>query len=167
MLKKNIYVFHVIHFVGGDVPERVLTEVASRYPYQAIVFNNGLHSLHWTPEKVSDDLVRERMGKMANCFIQGAPQAKIFYLNTTPHTAARPEPRKPVAALGELNGVVLRLNQLSAQVMQAKGIAEIDAYNPLTQKLELAIGDGYHWTDKAYQIIAQEVAQKVLPSLGK
>lgn len=167
MLKKNVYTFHCVHFVGGDVPEQALTEMAGRYKFDAIVFNNGLHSLHWTPAQVSDAVVLERMQKLTRCFKNGAPQAKIFYLMTTPHTAARPAPDKPVTALGDKNDVVLRLNTLSAQVMKQEGIEVIDAYALLAAHLDLASGDNYHWQTPAYQLLTQEIASRVLPVLGK
>jgi hypothetical protein len=167
MLKNNVYTFHCVHFVGGDVPEQALTEMAGRYKFDAIVFNNGLHSLGWTPDKVSDALVLERMQKLTRCFKNGAPQAKIFYLMTTPHTAARPAPDKPVSALGDKNDVVLRLNTLSAQVMKQEGIEVIDAYALLAAHLDLAAGDNYHWQTPAYQLLTQEIASRVLPVVGK
>ena len=167
MLKRNVYVFHCCHFVGGDVPEQALTEMAGRYPFDAVVFNNGLHSLHWTADKVSDAVVQDRMRKLAQCFKKGAPKAKVFYLMTTPHTAPKPAPDQPVASLGEKNDVVVRLNTLSAPVMKEAGIELIDVYAVLAKRLELASGDGYHWQGAAYQIITDEIARRVLPALGK
>lgn len=167
MLKKNVYTFHCVHFVGGDVPEQALTEMAGRFKFDAIVFNNGLHSLHWTPAAVSDAVVLERMQKLTRCFKTGAPQAKIFYLMTTPHTAARPAPDKPVTSFGDKNDVVLRLNTLSAQVMKQEGIEVIDAYALLAAHLDLASGDGYHWQAQAYQLLTQQITSRVLPVLEK
>ena len=167
MLKQHVYVFHCVHFVGGDVPEQALTEMAGRFKFDAVVFNNGLHSLGWTPDKVPDALVLERMQKLTRCFKKGAPQAKIFYLMTTPHTAARPAPNQPVKTFGEKNDVVLRLNTLSAQVMKQEGIEVIDAYALLAAHLDLAAGDNYHWQSPAYQLLSQEIAKRVLSVLGK
>jgi len=167
MLKQHVYVFHCVHFVGGDVPEQALTEMAGRFKFDAVVFNNGLHSLGWTPDKVSDALVLERMQKLTRCFKTGAPQAKIFYLMTTPHTAARPSRDKPVTAFGDKNDVVLRLNTLSSQVMKQEGIEVIDAYALLAAHLDLASGDNYHWQSQAYQLLSQQIAGRVLPVLGK
>lgn len=167
MLKHNVYVFHCCHFVNGDVPEKALTEMAGRYKFDAVVFNNGLHSLHWTPDKVPDAVVCDRMRKLARCFKTGAPQAKIFYLMTTPQTAPRPAPDKPVAGLGDKNDVVIRLNTLSRQVMREEGIELIDVYAILSRQLGLAAGDGYHWQGPAYQIITDEIAKRVLPALKK
>lgn len=167
LLGRGVYVFHCVHFVKGDVPERALTEMAGRYTFDAVVFNNGLHSLHWTPDSVSDAVVLERMQKLTRCFRAGAPQAKIYYLMTTPHTAARPETGKPVDALGDKNDVVLRLNTLSAQVMKQEGVEVIDAYALLAPRLDLAVGDNFHWQPQAYQLLSQEIAGRVLPVLGK
>lgn len=161
MLEQKIYVFHCVHFVGGEVPEAALTEMAGRYKFDVIIFNNGLHSLSWTPDKVPDAVVLERMQKLTRCFKQGAPQAKIYYLLTTPHTAARPAPDKPVASLGDKNDVVIRLNTLSSQVMKEEGIDVIDAYSLLSSRLELAAGDGYHWQGPAYQMLSQEIGKRV------
>jgi len=167
MLKHQAYVFHCVHFVGGEVPKAALTEMAGRYQFDAIVFNNGLHSLHWTPDKVSDQVIRDRMRDLAQCFKTGAPQADIFYLMTTPHTAAKPAADQPVDQFGEKNDVVVRLNTISGQVMQEQGIEIIDVYSILAQQLELASGDGYHWSRPAYEIISREISADVLPALKK
>ena len=167
LLKQKIYVFHCCHFVGGDVPETALTEMAGRYRFDAVVFNNGLHSLHWTTNAVSDAVVQDRMRKLAQCFKRGASQAKLFYLMTTPHTAPKPAPGQPVSRMGDKNDVVVRLNTLSAPVMKDEGIEIIDVYEVLAKRLELAAGDGYHWQGAAYQIITDAISKRVLPALGK
>jgi hypothetical protein len=166
MLKQQVYVFHCVGFVGGEVPESAYTEMAGRYKFDVIVFNNGLHSLSWTPDKVPDSIVQERMRKLARCFKTGAPQAKIFYLTTTPHTAARPAPDKPVTSFGDKNDVVLRLNTLSAQVMKEEGIEVIGAYSLLSARLDLAAGDNFHWQAPAYQLLSHEIAGRVSSTLG-
>lgn len=167
MLEQQAYVFHCVHFVGGNVPKEALTEMAGRYEFDAIVFNNGLHSLGWTPDKVSDQLVYDRMRDLARSFKTGAPQARIFYLMTTPHTAPKPEGGKPVESLGDKNDVVVRLNTISEQVMQDEDIEIIDVYSILAEKLELASGDGYHWSSPAYEILTSEISERVLPAIGK
>lgn len=158
MRKKRIYVFHCCHFVNGKVPKRVLEEMSSRFKFNVIVFNNGLHSLHWTPDKVSDQEVHNRMRNMVECFKKGAPQAKIFYLLTTPYTAKRPAPDKPVDSLGDKNKTVIRLNTISRQVMKEESIDVIDVYTPLTKHLDWAHGYHYHWNGQAYKLIAGKIA---------
>ena len=167
LAKHNAYFFHFVGFVGGDVPEKAIADAASSYKFDVVVFNNGLHSLSWTKEAVSDAVVIDRMRKITQSFKKGAPQAKLFYLFTTPHTGPRPAPDKPVASLGDKNDVVIRLNTLSAQVMKEENIEWIDVYTILASKLELANGDKFHWQNPAYEIISQEVAKRVLPLLKK
>lgn len=167
MLKHQVYVFHCCHFVGGDVPKLALTEMAGRYKFDAIVFNNGLHSLGWTPDKVSDEVVHRRMTDLTQCFKTGAPQAKIYYLMTTPQTAPRPAKDKPVESLGDKNDIVVRLNTISAQVMKEQKIDVINIYSILVGQLGLAAGDGYHWKGDAYKIISGELEKRVLPAVGK
>jgi lysophospholipase L1-like esterase len=167
MLKKQVYVYHCSHFINGGVPKRILEEMAGRFKFDAVVFNNGLHSLHWTPEKVSDQIVHDRMRDLTQCFKKSAPQAKIYYLLTTPHTAKRPAPNKPVDSLGDKNDIVIRLNTISEQVMKEENIEVIDVYSVLAKRLELAHGDSYHWHGPAYKIISQEIEKRVLPALNK
>lgn len=167
LLKQQVYVFHCVHFVGGEVPKEALTEMAGRFKFDAVVFNNGLHSLTWTPETVSDEIVHKRYADLAECFLAGAPEAKIYYLMTTPYTAPRPAPDKPVESLGDKNDVVIRLNRISAQVMQDKKIEVIDIYSILEKRLELAAGDRYHWKGDAYKIISGEIQKRLLPVFGK
>ena len=166
-LKHNVYLFHFVGFVGGEVPEDAIASAAASHAFDVVVFNNGLHSLHWTPAAVPDGQVMDRMRKIARSFRRGAPQARLFYLSTTPHTAPRPAPDKPVEGLGDKNDVVLRLNTLSAQVMREEGVEWIDVYPPLAARLDLARGDQYHWQPPAYELISGEVARRVLTALQK
>ncbi len=165
LLKHNVYAFHCTHFVKGEVPKPVIEEMSGRFKFDVVVFNNGLHSLHWTPDKVSDQVIYNRMRDLAQSIKKGAPQAKIFYLLTTPHTAKRPAPGQPVNALGDKNDIVQRLNRISIQVMKAENIPVIDVYTPLTKHLDWARGDGYHWNAPAYKFIAKEIEKNILKSL--
>lgn len=103
----------------------------------------------------------------AKCFKTGAPQAKIFYLITTPHTAPKPDGNKPVDDLGDKNDVVIRLNTISGRVMKEENIEIIDAYDLLAKKLELAGGDGYHWSRPGYEMITSGISRRILPVVRK
>ena len=167
LLKNNIYLFHFVGFVGGEVPEDAIAQAAASHAFDVVVFNNGLHSLHWTPAAVPDEVVIERMRKITRSFRKGAPKARVFYLSTTPHTAPRPAPDKPVEGLGDKNDVVVRLNTLSTQVMQEEVVEWIDVYSLLAARRDLANGDQYHWQAPAYEIISGEVTRRILPALQK
>lgn len=167
LLQNNVYLFHFVGFVGGEVPEDAIARAAASHAFDVVVFNNGLHSLHWTPAAVPDDEVIDRMRKITRSFRTGAPQARLFYLSTTPHTARRPAPDRPVERLGDKNDIVVRLNTLSARVMQEEGVEWIDVYSPLAARLDLANGDQYHWQAPAYELISREVAARILPAVRK
>ena len=158
MREKQVYVFHCCHFVNGRVPKKLIEEMSGRFKFDVVVFNNGLHSLRWTSDKVSDQEVYNRYRDLAEAFKKGAPQAKIFYLLTTPHTANRPAPGKAVVSLGSKNKTVKRLNTIARQVMKDEGVPVIDVYTPLTKHLDWAAGDNYHWHGPAYKFIAAEIA---------
>ncbi len=159
-LQGKVYVDHFCSFVSGTCNTRALTEAAGNRPYDMIFFNNGLHSLHWTPETVSDEEIYNRTRDIVRSFRAGSPNAKLYWLTTTPQTAPRPEDGGPVNALGELNPIVLRINRIAEQVMRDEHVEIIDVYAPLSAHLELAAGDGYHWNGKAYEIIARAVQAK-------
>ncbi len=161
-LEGKVYAYHWIGFVGGIDPkvDGVISQGASVADFKAIFFNNGLHSLSWTPEKATDQQVIDTTRAIVRGFKTGAPKAKLFWIATTPHTARRTEPGKPVTAFGDKNPVVLRINRLAEQVMKEEGVEIIDVYTPLAAKLELAAGDEYHWSSPAYKIISDAIVGK-------
>lgn len=170
-LEGRVYAYHWSHFVGGIDPkvDGLIKQGASIADFNLIFFNNGLHSLSWTPEKATDQQIIDTQRAIVRGFKAGAPRAKLFWIATTPHTARRSEPSKPVDALGDKNPVVLRINRLSAQVMKEEGVEVIDMYTPLAAKLELAAGDEYHWSGPAYKMISDAIVAKtheVLPLKG-
>ncbi|MDO4627850.1 MAG: SGNH/GDSL hydrolase family protein [Planctomycetia bacterium] len=159
-LKGRIYVDHFCGFVGNTCDTVAYTAAAGNRQYDMIFFNNGLHSLHWTPDKVSDEEIYNRTCDIVRSFRAGSPEAKLYWLATTPHTAARPAPGQPVEALGERNPMVMRINRIAEQVMKDENVEILDTYTPLVEQLDLASGDGYHWNGAAYKIIADMVAEK-------
>lgn len=158
LLKDKAHCYHWCHFVGGvgHFPAAAFEAAASVAPFDIIVFNNGLHSLQWTPDKVTDEQIREVVRNMIRAFRKGAPKAKLVWAATTPHTARG----RPVTGLGELNPVVLRINTLADQVVREEKIERVDLYALLQDRLDLAAGDQYHWSGEAYQLIAEALRKK-------
>jgi lysophospholipase L1-like esterase len=166
-LEGKVYAYHWAHFVGGLDPkaDQVIRQGAAVADFDWVFFNNGLHSLSWTEDKASDEQIAETTRAIVRGFKTGAPRAKLFWLATTPHTARRSEPSKPVDALGDKNAVVLRINRIAEQVMKEEGVEVMDMYTPLAAKLELAAGDEYHWQSPAYKIISDAILSKLEASL--
>lgn len=166
-LEGKVYAYHWSHFVGGIDPkvDALIQQGAGVANFDLIFFNNGLHSLSWTPDKATDEQISETTRAIVRGFKRGAPQAKLFWLATTPHTARRSEPGKSVDALGEKNPVVLRINRIAEQVMKEEGVEVIDMYTPFAAKLELAAGDEYHWSSPAYKMISDAIVERAMKAL--
>jgi lysophospholipase L1-like esterase len=161
-LEGKVYAYHWSHFVGGIDPkvDSVIRQGAAVADFKLVFFNNGLHSLSWTPEKATDEQIADTTRAIVRGFKSGAPRAKLFWIATTPHTARRSEPGKAVEALGEKNPVVLRINRIAEQVMKEEGVAVIDMYTPFAERLDLAAGDEYHWSSPAYKMISDAIVAK-------
>ena len=161
-LEGKVYAYHWTHFVGGIDPkvDALIQQGASVADFQCIFFNNGLHSLSWTSENATDQQIADTTRAIVRGFKSGAPHARLFWIATTPHTARRSEPGKPVDALGDKNPVVLRINRIAEGVMKEEGVEVIDMYTPLAAKLELAAGDEYHWSSSAYKMISDAIVER-------
>ncbi len=171
-LGEKIYTFHWGHFAydaaksGNDTTIfQLYRTAAASAQYDVIVFNNGLHSLHWTPDKVSDEQIYITYTQMLKGFQAGAPHAKIYYMLTTPHTERQTDKKIPVQKFGDKNPMVIRLNRIAEKVMKDNNIEIIDAYSPLAAHLQWAVGDQYHWNSEAREMLADMVMQKTFEAL--
>jgi hypothetical protein len=158
LMKDKATCYHWCHFVGhvDSFPTAAFEAAAGVAPFDVIVFNNGLHSLSWSPEKVTDAQIEAVVRNMIRAFRSGAPKAKLVWAATTPHTAKG----RPVTGMGDLNPVVLRINALAEKVIKEEGVESVDLYDLLKDRLDLAAGDQYHWSGDAYQLIAEALQKK-------
>ena len=147
-------------FYGLNAETNAVREaVEACRPLDMIVFNNGLHSLHKTWQKATDEQIREVYRQLVATCRKAAPEAKLVYLNTTPHTA-RKNAQGRVESLGDLDYMVVRLNRLAGEVMESERVPQIDAYRMLERQLSLAAGDCFHWKKEAYSKIADSIRRK-------
>jgi hypothetical protein len=158
LMKNKAYCYHWCSFIGNVdyFPTAAFAAAARVAPFDVIIFNNGLHSLHWSPDKVTDAQIKSVFRNMVQAFRKGAPQAKLIWAATTPQTTKG----RPVTGMGELNPIVLRINTLAEKVMKEEGVDSVDIYALLKHRLDLAAGDQYHWTGDAYQLIANTLQEK-------
>jgi hypothetical protein len=158
LMKDKAYCYHWGHFVGGvgGFPTAAFEAAAAAAPFDIIIFNNGLHSLSWSPDKVSDGQIEAVVRNMVQAFRKGAPKAKLVWASTTPVTAKG----SPVTGLGELNPIVIRINTLAEKVMKEEGVETVDLYALLKDHLNLAAGDTLHWSREGYQLIAEALQKK-------
>ena len=165
LMKDKAYCYHWCHFIGyvDSFPTAAFEAAAGVTPFDVIVFNNGLHSLHWSPDKVTDAQIEAVLRNMIHAFHKGAPKAKLVWAATTPQTAKG----RPVTGMGELNPIVIRINTLAEKVMKEEGVDSVDLYALLKDRLALAAGDQYHWSGDAYQLIAEALRKKCDALLGQ
>ena len=134
-------------------------EVAELAPYKAIFFNNGLHSTSWTEAFVSDQRVLEIYREMVRGFRAGAPQAKLVYVNTTPHVDRKAAGGPKLADTVPAN-VVRRLNRLAERVMKEENVKVLDAYALLGAHPEWT-SDGVHWNNQGREVLADAIAAEL------
>ena len=146
---------------AAGIPTAVLQSLCAIANFDVVVFNNGFHSLHWTAATVSDAEVKASYQTLANTLRGAAPGAKLHYLATTPHTGAIDPAVGHVTALGESNDVVIRLNTLAKEVMDAAEIPYIDGYTLMLGQLAQAKGDHAHWNAPAYSQLARLVFESI------
>lgn len=125
--------------------------------YAAIHFNNGLHGWHLACEdyerglRAYVDLLAER-----------GPGAQLIWAASTPITVV-----DDPATLDEVkNVVVLRRNEVAAEIMAARGLPTNDLYALVVGHAEYKSGDGYHFTEAGKQVQGHAVAAALRPYLG-
>lgn len=165
LMQDKAYCYHWSHFVGSvnTFQTNAFVAAAGVAPFDVIVFNNGLHSLSWSPDKATDAQIENVVRNMIHAFRTGAPKAKLVWASTTPHTAKG----KPVTGFGELNPVVLRINACAEKVAKEERVDIVDLYALLKDRIDLAAGDQFHWTGDAYQLIAEALQAKCAALLEK
>ena len=165
--KANLYHWMSCLYTPGakGVDSRKFAEIGKLAAYDYAVLNNGLHSLGWTPEKVSDEAVLDSYRTLVRTVRRMCkPTARIVYLMTTPRTNRR-NAAGVIEGYDPENEVVLRLNRLAAQVMAEEKVTVIDLYAKLKDRFDLANGDGFHLTDPAYRMIAESICAEILPAV--
>ncbi len=160
-LEGKVYVEHWCHFANNvKVKSELYESVSSSSKIDVIVFNNGLHSTHWTKDKFSDEQIADSYRKIIEGFKRGAPKATLIYLNTTPISDGK-TPR----GLDEKNNVVIRLNDIAKKVMREYNIEVIDVYQMLLAHIEKMSSDKFHWDKFGYKMISNEVERWILKAL--
>jgi hypothetical protein len=144
-------------------------EVLTNGPYELIFFNMGLHG--WPPGRIPEGQFKPLTHKLVASIRDGAPNAKLFWLSTTPITEQDPRPEfwkieeRTYALNSELNPTIIEHNRLAAEVMKEEKVPIIDFYNVLLPRLDTAHGDMFHWREPASKLLAQEIVKAITNNL--
>jgi lysophospholipase L1-like esterase len=129
--------------------------------YDVILFNDiGLHA--WTPGRIPEGQYEPLMRAHLANLRKFAPKAKLIFATTTPMTTKT----KPIALDPEFNPLIVERNQIGAKIMQENQVPIADFYGILVAKLDLAVGDRFHWTKPAYELLARDAACRVAEALA-
>ncbi|HEX9997978.1 MAG TPA: SGNH/GDSL hydrolase family protein [Abditibacterium sp.] len=146
-------------------------EVLANGPYDLIFFNMGLHG--WQPGRIPEGQFIPLTRKLVASIRDNAPNAKLFWLSTTPITEQDTRPDfwkiedRTYALNRELNPTIIEHNSLAAEVMKEEKVPIVDFYGLLVSRLNTAHGDMFHWREPASKILAQELVKTISENLPK
>ena len=138
-----------------------LRTVIKQGPYDVIHFNIGLHE--WPKGFIPDGQYEPLLRAYVKTLRDNAAHARLIWASTTQITVQD----KPVEVDPENNPTIAERNVIAARVMQENGIAVDDLYTLMSDKLELAKGDKFHWSPKGVAVQADAVAAMIGDTLWK
>jgi hypothetical protein len=158
--KANVDLWITPAWLGSELFQSAPTVVKMR-PYRVIHFNeSGLHA--WAKGRIPDGQYGPLMRSYLQLLHKSAPQAQLIWATTTPVTALG-APGK----LDELDQLIAERNEVCKPIVRSEGIPIDDLYGVLSIHLDLAAGDRFHWTDKAYGLLADAAASSIRSELEK
>ena len=127
--------------------------------FDLVHFNNGLHGWEYT-----EDEYDAAFPDMIKAIRKNAPNAKLIWATTTPIRTGEYCER-----LEERVARIVTRNEIAQKhISKAKDIKTNDLFNLILDHPEYFIGgDGVHPIDKGYQVLAEQVAKKILESLSE
>lgn len=149
---------------GPDSPaKRAWDGVLANGPYDAISWNAmTLHMWNGDPGRCDETTYPANMTEVVQHIQKTAPQTKFIWVRCTP---VRTTPQSgPVGLDPVRNGIVLRLNAVTDEIMKAHGIPIVDAYGialPQMHTIPEGSQDAVHWGDKVYAEIADAIIKEI------
>jgi hypothetical protein len=147
------------HIGSGDLPAD-MKAIFAEHTYDLILFNDiGLHA--WEPGRIPEGKYEPLLRAHVANFRKFAPRAKLIFATTTPMTTKT----KPIALNSGFNPVIVERNKIAVKLMEENHVPVVDYYGILVTKLDLAAGDGFHWTKPAYELLARCAATRITRAL--
>lgn len=146
-----------------------LAKVLAKGPYDVVLINLGLHGFQ-RDKKMPDGSQGPRIPDgqfepLTRSFVEVMrrenPQGKVIWASTTPIMAKG----SPFRVDDSLNPIIIDHNRMAAKVMNDLGVPVVDFYDILVKRMDLARGDVFHWTGKAYNLIAEAAVGKIVELL--
>ena len=139
---------------------KALANVLDQGPYEVIHMNLGLHG--WPAGRIKDEEYEPLTRAFLKVIRDKCPKAKLIWANTTPFlNKTNLQELNP-----DINPIIVKRNQIDAKIMTEAGVPINDFYSLLVDKKELNGGDGAHWKQPAYQLLADVAAKSILRELA-
>lgn len=147
------------HIAGAGYRDE-LAKALKNGPYAVIHFNeSGLHA--WPKGRVPEGQYGPLFAEALATLRTASPQAKIVWATNTPATVDK----KPGVLDPELAPVIDAMNKDARAVAEKQGLPVNDLNALMADKLNLAVGDRWHWTAKGQAVQAEAVAAVILRTL--
>lgn len=150
-----------LHVASPDY-QKTLAKALTFGPYAVIHYNeSGLHA--WTPGRVPEGKYGPLFAEALGVIRKGAPRARLIWASNTPVTV-QGKPGVPDKVVGQ---TVIDMNAAARAVAEKEGLAIDDLHALMSDKLNLAVGDRWHWTGKGTAVQADAVTASILAELAK
>jgi hypothetical protein len=144
----------------SEKTNKLLAEVLDQGPYDVVHANMGLHG--WPVGRIQEGTFEPLTKAYIEVIRQKLPKAKILWANSTPvRMKGEPGRLDPV-----INANILEQNRMSSNVMKELSVPVNDFYGLLSERLELAKPDQFHWTAPAYKMLGDAASQSICKALG-
>lgn len=131
-------------------------------PYAVIHFNeSGLHA--WQKGRIAESYYGPLFTKAVATLRAGAPASRLIWATNTPATVGG----KPGVLDQRLEEIITDMNKAARPIAEKEGMAIDDLHTLMSDKLNLARGDRWHWNAKGQTVQAGAVTASVLAALEK
>jgi len=143
----------------SDKFNKALANVLDQGSYEVIHMNIGLHG--WPAGRIKDEEYEPLTRAFLKVIRDKCPKAKLIWASTTPFlNKTNLQELEPA-----INPIIVKRNQIDAKIMTEAGVPINDFYSLLVGRKELNGGDGAHWKQPAYQLLADVAAKSILREL--
>lgn len=145
------------HHQSEHLNNVLLPAVLANGPYDIVHFNIGLHG--WQEGRIKGGTFGTLTKGYVQAILKALPKARVLWASSTPVTT-KGEPGE-LKLEPEINPVIVEHNRLAARVMAEMNVPVNDFYTLLSDNLNLARGDRFHWTIPAYKLLGKKVTESV------
>lgn len=140
---------------------QILAEVLKNGPYDVVHFNMGLHG--WPQGRIKDGTFEPLTAGFVQVIREACPDATVIWASTTPVTTKG----KPCSLDPAINPTIVDHNRMAANVMAREKVPINDFYRILVDRLDLAVGDQFHWSGPAYTLLGTAATAAIQEALDR